>query len=163
MFKKGDYVVKNNYGICEITDVVKMDMGAGNKDYYVLASVDESTSKIYLPVDIAEKRVRLAINKDNAWRIIKEISAVDEAIIENEKEREKFYKEAINSCDPIRLISIIKTLYLRRQKRLEDNKKITAVDERYFKLAENQLYGELAFALGVKKSEINHIIEQNIE
>lgn len=100
---------------------------------------------------------------DDAWRIIKEISAVDETFIENEKEREKLYKEAINSCDPKRLISIIKTLYIRRQKRLEENKKTTAVDERYFKIAENQLYSELAFALGVEKSELNQIIEQNIE
>ena len=41
-------------------------------------------------------------------------------------------------------------------------KEIGAVDERYFKLAENQLYSELAFALGVEKSELNEIIEQNI-
>ena len=56
----------------------------------------------------------------------------------------------------------MKTLYIRRQKRLEEGKKTTAVDDRYFKLAENQLYGELAFALKVKKSELNGIIEQNI-
>ena len=43
-----------------------------------------------------------------------------------------------------------------------DGKKITIVDERYFKLAENQLYSELAFALGVQKSDINQIIEENI-
>ncbi len=82
--------------------------------------------------------------------------------MENEKEREKLYKEAIHSRDPKRLISIMKTLYIRRQKRLEEGKKTTAVDERYFKLAENQLYSELAFALGVEKSELNEIIEQNI-
>lgn len=55
MFKKGDYVVKNNNGICEIADIVRMDMGVGDKEYYVLVSIDESTAKIYLPVDIAKK------------------------------------------------------------------------------------------------------------
>jgi len=163
MFIKGDYVVKKNDGICKITDIIRIDMGTGEKDYYILVPIDESEAKIYVPVDIAEKRVRYAINKDEAWRIIRGISSVDEAIIENEKEREKLYKEAINSCDPEQLISIIKTLYLRMQKRLEKNKKNTAVDERYFKLAENQLYGELEFALGVPKSELIRIIEQNIE
>jgi len=163
MFKKGDHVVKKNSGICEVFDIVKMDLGAGEKEYYVLIPIAESTAKIYLPVDTAEKRVRPAMNKDEAWKIIREISAVDEAIIENEKEREKFYREAINSCDPKQLISIIKTLYIRRQKRLEDNKKATSIDERYFKLAENQLYGELAVVLGVEKSELNQIIEQYVE
>ena len=37
------------------------------------------------------------------------------------------------------------------------------MDVRYFKLAENHLHGELAFALGVQKSEVGQIIESNIE
>lgn len=162
MFEKGCYVVNANNGICEIRDIVTMDMGSGEKEYYVLVPIEESTAKVFLPVDIAEKRIRLAMNMDEAWSLIKEMKAVDEALVENEKEREKLYKEAINSRDPKQLISIMKTLYIRRQKRLEEGKKTTAVDDRYFKLAENQLYGELAFALKVKKSELNSIIEQNI-
>lgn len=163
MFKIGDYVVNSNNGICEITDTVTMDMGTGNKEYYVLIPIDERTAKLYLPLDIAEKRIRSVMNKKDAWNLIKSINTVDETLVENEKEREKFYKEAIISCEPKRLISIMKTIYIRRQKRLNEGKKITALDERYCKLAENQLYGELAFVLGVEKSEINQIIEQNIE
>lgn len=163
MFEKGSYVVNANNGICEISDVVTMNMGSGDREYYVLIPIGESTAKLYLPVDIAEKRIRPAMNSDDAWRLIKEIKAVDEALVENEKEREKLYKEAINSREPKQLISIMKTLYIRRQKRLEEGKKTTALDERYFKLAENQLYSELAFALGVQKSELNEIIEQHIE
>ena len=163
MFEKGDYVVNSNNGICEINDIVTMNMGNGDKKCYVLIPIEERKAKIFIPIDTAEKRIRLAMNKDEAWRIIKEISAVDEAFVENEREREKFYKETINSREPKRLISLMKMLYIRKQKRLEEGKKITSVDGRYFKLAENQLYGELAFALGVEKSEINQIIEQNIE
>ena len=43
------------------------------------------------------------------------------------------------------LISIIKTLYIRKQKRMAEGRKCTAVDEHYFKLAENQLHSELTF------------------
>ena len=138
-------------------------MGAGEKEYYVLIPLDESTAKVFLPVDIAETKIRPAMNKNEAWQLIKEIKSVDEALVENEKERERIYKEAINSRDPKRLISIMKTLYVRRQARIEAGKKTTAVDERYFKLAENQLHSELAFSLGVKKTEVNQIIQQNID
>lgn len=162
MYEKGNYVVNTNNGICEISDIVTMNMGSGDREYYVLVPIEESTAKVFLPVDIAGKRIRPAMNTDDAWRLIKEIKAVDEALIENEKEREKLYKEAINSRDPKQLISIMKALYVRKQKRLEEVKKTTAVDDRYFKLAEKQLYSELAFALGVEKSELNEIIEQNI-
>ena len=102
------------------------------------------------------------MKKDDAWNLIKEINKIKEVLVENEREREKIYKEAMNSCDPQRLVSILKELYFRRKKRLEDGRKITTIDERYFKLAENQLYSELAFALGVHKSEIEKILEENI-
>lgn len=163
MFEKGSFVVNANNGICEISDIVTMNMSGEEKEYYVLVPIDEKTAKVFLPVDIAEKRIRLAMKEDEAWQLIKEIRTVDEAYVENEKEREKIYKEAINSRDPKRLISIIKTLYLRRQKRMDAGKKTTAVDERYFKLAENHLHSELAFSLGVNKKEVDEIIRSNME
>lgn len=103
------------------------------------------------------------MKKEDAWKLIKEIKAVDGVSVEKEREREKIYKDAINSRDPKCLISIMKTLYIRRKKRLEEGKKSTVIDDRYFKLAENHLHGELAFALGVQKSEIGQIIEENVE
>mgnify|MGYP003300449483 FL=1 len=163
MFEKGSFVVNANNGICEIYDIVTMNTTGEEKEYYVLVPIEEKTAKVFLPVDLAEKRIRPAMKEADAWKLIKEIKAVDEALVENEKEREKIYKESINSRDPKRLIGIMKTLYIRRQKRLEEGKKTTAVDDRYFKLAENHLYSELAFSLGVQKSEVNQIIEDNIE
>lgn len=79
---------------------------------------------------------------------------VDEIQVENEREREVCYKEILRSCDCKELIRIIKTLYLRNQSRLESGKKTTAVDERYFHLAEEQLYEEFSFVLGKSKDEI---------
>ena len=163
MFENGNFVVNANNGICEISDIVTMNMSGVEKEYYVLVPIEEKTAKIFLPVDTAEKRIRPAMKKEDAWKLIKEIKAVDGVLVENEKEREKIYKEAINSRDPKRLISIMKTLYIRRKKRLEEGKKYTAVDDRYFKLAENHLHSELAFALGVQKTEVGQIIEANIE
>lgn len=163
MFEKGSFVVNANNGICEISDIVTMDMSGEKKEYFVLVPIEEKTAKVYLPVDIAEKRIRPAMNESQAWELIKGIKDVNEAYVENEKEREKIYKEAINSREPKRLISIIKTLYIRKQERLESGKKNTAVDERYFKLAENHLHSELAFSLGVNKTEVSEIIISNIK
>lgn len=161
MFEKGSFVINANNGICEIHDIVTMNMSGSNKEYYVLVPLEEKTAKVYVPVDIAEKRIRPTMKKEEAWNLIKEIKAVDEALIENEKEREKIYKENINSRDPKRLISIMKTLYIRKQNRIQEGKKSTAVDERYFKLAENQLHSELAFSLGVSKEEVGQIIKEH--
>lgn len=162
MFKKGDFVVNANNGICEITDIVTMNMSGTDKEYYLLVPINEQTAKVYIPVDTASQRIRLVMNKTDALELIESIKDIDEAYIENEKEREKTYKEALNSRDPKRLVGIIKTLYLRRQKRLDAGKKSTAVDDRYFKLAENHLHNELAFALNVNKEEVTRIIFEHI-
>lgn len=162
MFEKGSYVVNANNGICEVTDIVTMNMSGEDKEYYVLTPLEEKTAKVFLPVDIAPKRIRRVMQKEEAWTLIKEIKAVDEALIENEKEREKIYKDAVNSRDPKRLISIIKTLYIRKQQRLEAGKKNTSVDERYFKLAENNLYNELAFSLEVDRTQVKDIIMTHV-
>ncbi len=37
---------------------------------------------------------------------------------------------------------------------------MTAGDERYFKLAEEHLYGELAIALGIEKDKVSSYIEK---
>ena len=163
MFEKGNFVVNANNGICEISDIVTMDMSGTKKEYYVLIPIEEKTAKIYIPVDVAEKRIRPSLKKEDALKLMKEIHAIDGVFVENEKEREKIYKEAINSRDPKRLISIVKTLYARRKKRVEEGKKGTAVDDRYFKLAENHLHSELAFALDVEKSEVGKIIETYVK
>lgn len=162
MFKKGEFVVNTNNGICEITDIVTLNMSGADKEYYMLIPINERTAKVYVPVDLATQRIRLAMNKNEALSLIESIPEIDEVYIENEKERERTYKDALNSRDPKRLVGIIKTLYLRRQKRLDAGKKNTAVDDRYFKLAENHLHNELAFALNVNKEEVTRIIFEHI-
>lgn len=162
MFEKGNYVVNANNGICEITDIITMNMSGKDKDYYLLVPIDEKSAKIYIPVDMAEKRIRLTMTKEETLEFIQSIKNIEETYLENEKEREKFYKEVIASRNPKRLVGIIKTLYLRKQERIEAGKKNTAVDERYFKLAENQLHSELAFSLGIEKSEVAQLIISNL-
>lgn len=162
MFNKGDYVVNSNNGICRIDDIVELNTPNGKKKYYLLIPFNEQTAKIYIPLDSASKRIRYAMNKDQAIQLIESIKNINETYIENEKEREKIYKDAINSCNPQKLVGIIKNLYLRRLERTNSGKKNTVVDDRYFKLAENQLHNELSFALQVEKEQVVQIIAQSI-
>ena len=55
------------------------------------------------------------------------------------------------------------TLYLRKCERTVEGKKITTTDEKYLKLAENNLYGELALALDKEKSEMENFIIEYVE
>lgn len=165
MFEIGDYVVNANNGICRIEDIVHLDISMSGKDrpYYLLIPVEEKNAKVYIPADGANNRIRKVMNKKEAWKIIDAIPLIEEMWIDNDKQREQIYKEVIYSCEPVKLISIIKSMYHRKQQRNAQGKKNTAVDERYFKLAENNLYMELAFAMGKNKNDMQLLITERMK
>lgn len=165
MYRMGDCVVKANIGLCRITDIVHLD-GRDvdrNKKYYLLVPLSDDKMKIYVPVDSMASNSRKAVSCSEAWDVIESIPKIDSVHIENEKQREQKYKEALRSCEPEQWIGIIKTMYFRKQKRNIQGKKNTAMEERYFKLAEKYLYSELAYAIGKDESEMCQLIADTIK
>lgn len=165
VFEKGEYVVYGQNGICEVEDITYLNLGDADEEklYYVLAPVEVKGSKIYSPVDNTKIIIRRIISKEEAMSLLDEIEAIEELWIINDKLREKQYKEAMQSCDYREWIRIIKTSYLRKCERTAEGKKITTTDEKYLKLAENNLYGELALALDKEKSEMENFIIEYVE
>ena len=165
MYQIGDCVMKVNTGLCRITDIVHLDgIGADkNKEYYLLIPFSDEKMKIYVPVDTIIGNIRKVISDSEAWDLIEGISKIDAVHIENEKQREQKYKDALRSCEPEQWISIIKTMYFRKQKRNSQGKKNTAMDEHYFKIAEKYLYSELAHAIGKNESEMCQLIADTIK
>lgn len=165
MFKKGEYVVCGNNGICKVTDVTTLNMSGTPKDrlYYILKPVYAESSTVYIPVDNHKVSLRSAVSEAEAHALIERIPSLNLIWVENEKQRELTYKECLkqNTCEDY--VRIIKTLYLRKQDRLSKGQKVIGLDERYLKQAEEFLYGELAIALGIKKEEVQAYITEEIE
>lgn len=164
MYKKGSYIIKNLNGVCKVEDIVQLE-GAGmdkNKKYYYLRPVNEHSGKLYVSVDNAENLTRRVMTEEEVWQLIDQIPEIEEIWIDNEKLRELRYKEALKSRDPRMLVGIIKMLYLRRKKRMEQGKKSTSTDEKYFKMAEDILYSEIGFVLGKEKKEVGELITEFI-
>lgn len=164
VYQVGDYVVKAYTGVCRVEKITHpegMDVDK-EKLYYLLIPLSDEKMKIYVPTDSQARGLRKALNSEEAWEVINSIPEIEEVQIDNEKQREQKYKEAIRDCNPRMLVGIIKTMYRRKQKRTAQGKKDTAMDERYFKLAEEYLYSELAFALDRNKNEMCKLIEETI-
>ena len=160
VFAVGDYVMKTSKGVCHIDDITHLDMTGVDRDklFYVMTPLDGRGSTLYVSVDADGNSIRAAMTKGEAERVIKSIPSIEEAWVENDKLREQCYKDAVRSGSPEALIGIIKTIYSRKKMREGQGKKNTAVDERYFKQAEELLYAEIAFALGMNKDEVNDYV-----
>ena len=155
-YEIGDLVSKPVTGICKIEDILYLNPQdeRNNKLYYLMKPIEDEKEKIYVPVSNADSSLRLCMTKKMAWSLIKRIPEIPTAWVNNEKMREQNYKEAVKANEPEALVSIIKMIYQRNQKRLAQGKKCTATDARYFQTAENLLYMELGVALGKPKQEI---------
>lgn len=76
MFKIGDYVVNAKNGVCYIEDVQEISISGENKDYYLLIPQNERNAKIYIPVNNASQRMRLAMNEEQALTLIREMKTI---------------------------------------------------------------------------------------
>lgn len=164
MYRSGDYVVKIPEGVCEIEAVGTIDMSGidKRKQFYSLVPVVGNTSKIYIPVDKADGRIRSVISREDAMSFIKSIPGIEVKEISDERMREQEYKDAILSGDYEKLVSIIKLIYMRIQKRSKQGRKATATDDRYFRQAENILFSELSFVLDIPKDRMEQFIADTI-
>lgn len=162
MYNKGDCVVYSNKGICRIEDIVMMNMQDDNKEYYLLIPINEKSAKIYVPINYAGQRIRMAMDEEHARELLENIGETDVIYIDNDKEREKVYKETVSSNCPYNLLAVIKTSLQRKNERKKNGKKCTAVDEKYLRIAETLLYGELAYVLRSEIEQIEQMVRQKI-
>lgn len=163
MYQVNDVVVYGNQGVCKVMNVGPLEItGNDHKIYYTLNPLYQKGTIIYAPVENPKSVMRPVLNKDQANSLIREIPDIETFRVGNDRERESIYRTAIRTCDPRELIRIIKTVYLRRKDRLASGKKRIIVDEKYFQIAEDQLYQELAYALDKNKETMEEYIASNV-
>lgn len=165
MYEKGQYIVYGIRGVCEIVDITTMERPGSPEGrlYYVLRPCCQKNSKIVAPVDSTLTVTRPVMSRDEALELIDGMENVPELSVTNDKLREERYKEALKTCDCHVWISMLKALYQRRRERLARGKRLTDLDERYFRTAEENLYSELSMALGIAREDMAEYIKERVE
>ena len=161
MFEIGDYVVFGTDGVCTVEAVGSLDIEGVSKDrlYYTLAPVGKAgNNRIFAPVDGHRVVMRRVLSPEEAGRLISNMSGIERIHIPDERKREDTYKAVLQSCDCVQMVGLIKEIYARKQARAEAGKKLPAVDERYFTMAENSLYSELSLPLKIDKNQVRDYI-----
>ena len=165
MFKVGDYVICGNKGVCSVENITTLSISGVDKErmYYILKPLYMNGSTVYVPVDSAGESMRKVLEREEAPRLIAAIPDIPLLVISNDKLTEQTYRECIRTNDCQELVKIIKTIRQRKQKRIQAGRKVTAVDAKYFHIAEDNLYGELAVALDIDRNEVENYIADAIE
>lgn len=165
MFSIGQDVICGNKGVCTVEDITTLDISGVDKAkrYYILKPRYVAASTVYVPVDSAATSMRTILTKEEAESLISSIPKIPVLDIKNEKLVEQDYKACMRSNSCNEWVKLIKTIYERKQKRLQAGRKETAVDSKYFKIAEENLYGELAVALEMERSAVCDYISAQLQ
>lgn len=164
MMNINDKVIYGANGVCEVTDIVKMAAHGEEKDYYVLKSLTDGGGMcIYVPVANEHIReLRLAMDRDEAERLIDEMDDCDIIWYDSERRRKEEYKAVIDRAQPKELLCLIKTLYLKKQEREAQGKRLYVSDENFMKAAEKLIFNELGNALGIESDAVPNYISERI-
>lgn len=165
MFKVGEYVVCGNKGVCVVEDITTLDISGVDKErkYYILKPKYQSGSTVYVPVDAPRDSIRQVMKREEAQKLIEAIPDIPLLTITNDKLTEQIYRQCLKSGSCEEYVKIIKTVYLRKQKRLQAGRKVTAVDAKYSHMAEESLYGEMAVALDISRDAVEAYIAEEID
>lgn len=160
MFHVGDYIVYGSNGICRVEEITHPDIAGIDEDklYYVLVPEKTRGSRLFCPTDNSRVVLRRVITAEEADALMEEVCKIEPLKVESERLRDDSYKKAMKSCDLRQCVKVIKALLIRKQEREANGKKVTVTDERYMKLAEEGLYGELALVMGKDREEIKEKI-----
>lgn len=161
MYQPGEYIIYGTSGVCKVDAVGAPPFeDEKNRLYYTLSPI-YGTETIYIPVD-STVFTRPVITKKQAEELVHMIPSVEVEKLDahNPRTRGEHYEEVLNRHDCEDLVQLIKTVYA---KSMQNGRRVSQIDQRYKKRAEDLLHGELSVALGIPVSEVPNYISQAIK
>jgi CarD family transcriptional regulator len=164
MFKINDYVVFGNLGICRITDIRPARLGGAEPVCYVLKSLADPASTLYLPTDSEDlpARIRPVVTRAEILALIEGMPGEATTWVQDERERSRDFLARVQSGNCRELVRVVKTLYQERARKRERGKTLTATDARLMAQAEKQLFDEFAFTLGIQREAVVPFILEHL-
>ena len=159
MYKIGDYIVYRN-DVCKIKNIKNNKINGIT--YYIMTPIDDESLIIDTLIDNKMGYIRNLISLEKANKLIDSIPNIKPIEDFSEKNLEYIYKDFLYKGSHIELIKIIKTSYIRNNKRTKNRKRISDKDDKYFRLAEKYLYNELSIIFNMSFEETKNYIYKRV-
>ena len=136
MFEIGSRIMYGNTGVCEVEGYATPDLPGipRGTPYYRLRPLFQS-GPIYCPVEQPKVFMRPVMSLGAV--LLKPDTLTD-------------------------LVEIIKSVYCKKREAEASGRRVSQLEDRYMKLAEELLHGELSVALGIPKDEVKDYIARRV-
>ena len=154
-YEVGAYMVHESSGVCQVMEISEQALqGRGSeKLYYSLEPVFSKGTRITTPVD-TKVRIRDVMESTEFEKLLERLPRLPVLVEENARARTELFREEIAKFDIDALATVLKTVYLRKEKRIAEGKKVMASDEKIMNIASKKLFEEMAFSMDVSMEEI---------
>lgn len=158
-FAIGDLIIYGETGVCRVEDILEKEFLDGSKECYKLMPVYSSCA-IFTPTDNSNVRIRPIVTKSEADEVVNTFRTIDPEIqtASSPRELSEKYDKIIKLHDCNALVELIVSIYKKRDMLVSQKKKLSAIDERFLKKAEDLLFGELAAALNIEKFNVKEFL-----
>ena len=163
MFAKNDYIIYGTTGVCKITGIEKKKFNNMEREYYILKPAYDPNSTIYAPVDNNMINIRKIMTVKEVYDLIKTMPDNKPIWIDDINLRKEKYNEILKKGNKVELVKLIRTLYLEKEKKKTEGKKLYVGDEKIMAEAERLLHEEFAVVLNIKVDEVLPFILGELE
>lgn len=154
MFEKGDFILYETVGVCQVNEISKNILSDNDKLYYHLTPKFESNRTITIPVDSQKVMMRDIMTRQEAEDFVLTWPDVECKEYFSDKERPQAYKQIIQSGNCSELAAMIKEISKMEQSRRIKGKVLPIREKNGVSTARKLLFGELATALDICPQDV---------
>lgn len=160
----GETVVYRKQGIYVISGIKEQKIGTVRKNYYVLSSVYDKNSSVYVPVDNENLTAQMErmLSKEEIHAIIDQSEENGVQWIENTTERAIYLDEIVKGGDLAKILSVLKMFILRKEEKNKKAYRTFARDEKAFAAAQKAVTEAFAYPLGLEKIQVIPYITERV-
>ncbi|MBQ8927705.1 MAG: CarD family transcriptional regulator [Oscillospiraceae bacterium] len=161
-----EFVVYRSAGVCRVlSEESQSPDGVTQVMYYKLKPESDPNSTYYVPVAMAEEKLRRLLTREEVLELIDNmpLSADEEEWLDNRRERKEMYSRIIGGDDQKALVNLIASLYFRKQSSEASGKRFSSMDESAMKNAEQLMLQEFGIVLGMPAEEVRTFIDERVQ
>ncbi len=161
----GDHVMYMSNGVCRIDELRTESFGGAPKLYYVMHSLSDTRSVIYVPTDsepLTSSMLEL-LSREQIDAILAESNIENEVWIADTKARAARFTELLSGGDRAELVKIIRILGRHKTEVESQRKKFYVSDERILNAATKAVTEEFSFVLGIEPADVVPYILERVK
>lgn len=164
MFSVGEYIVYGVEGVCRVEEAGKLKVAGldKNRAYYRLRPYYHDGT-IYTPVD-GKAVMRPVLTREELERLLPRLPELELLgdVPPDSRAAGEYYRAILSGHDCVALLRLCKTLHAKQNSQTASHRGVNSTELRSWRMAEEMLYGEFGFALGLPPAQVRNYLREKL-